>query len=247
MTAPSVRIIGPGRAGGSLAAALEAVGWPVDVLGRNDDLSRALDGVDLLVLAVSDGAIAEVAAAVEPADGVVAHLSGSRTLDELAPHARRASMHPLMSLPDPQRGAARLLDNCAFAVAGHPIGTRLVKALGGRGFTVDDANRATYHAAASITANHLTALCAQVERLAASIDVPVDAFWDLAAASLDNVRSSNAHDALTGPAARGDWSTITAHLASLPQEEQSLYREAAKAAARLAGQPWPDELDNPLD
>ena len=59
----SFRIVGPGRAGTSLAAALSARGWAfAGFLGRHDDLSGAARGVDVLVLATPDDAIAEVAA-----------------------------------------------------------------------------------------------------------------------------------------------------------------------------------------
>ena len=60
----SIRIIGPGRAGTSLAAALSARGWAfAGFLGRHDELARAAEGVDLLVIATPDDAVAEVAAA----------------------------------------------------------------------------------------------------------------------------------------------------------------------------------------
>ena len=92
----SIRIIGPGRAGTSLAAALSARGWEfAGFLGRHDELARAADGVDLLVIATPDDAVAEVAAAVVPSPGTtVAHLSGSLGLDALAPHPLRAGRAP---------------------------------------------------------------------------------------------------------------------------------------------------------
>ena len=106
----SIRIIGPGRAGTSLAAALSARGWEfAGFRGRHDDLSGAARGVDVLVIATPDDAIAEVAAAVAPVEGTtVVHLSGSLGLDALAPHPVRAAVHPLVPLPNGEVGAARL-------------------------------------------------------------------------------------------------------------------------------------------
>ena len=61
----TVRIIGPGRAGSSLATALSRAGWDVrPTLGRGDDLDGAAADTDLLLIATPDHAIAEVAAAV---------------------------------------------------------------------------------------------------------------------------------------------------------------------------------------
>ena len=58
----TIRVIGPGRAGGSLALALSRAGWRVlDPLGRRDDPTDAAHGTDLLVIATPDAAIAGVA------------------------------------------------------------------------------------------------------------------------------------------------------------------------------------------
>ena len=63
----------PGRAGGSLAGALGAAGWRVErPVRRGDEVTGAAAGVDLLVIATPDGAIATVASAVAPGEAVVA-------------------------------------------------------------------------------------------------------------------------------------------------------------------------------
>ena len=230
-----VRIVGPGRAGRSLARALAAAGWEVaGVLGRGDDVAGAGDGVDLVVLATPDAAIAEVAQRVRPRPGVVvAHLSGAAGLEVLAPHERRAAVHPLMALPTAEVGARRLRGGW-FAVAGDPVATEVVAALGGRAFVVDDADRPAYHEAAVVASNHVVALLGQVERLAAAVGVPFEAYLDLVAATLDNVRDLGPGAALTGPAARGDEDTIRAHMAALPPAEREAYAALADAARRLA-------------
>jgi predicted short-subunit dehydrogenase-like oxidoreductase (DUF2520 family) len=230
-----VRIVGPGRAGTSLALALTNAGWEVGpMLGRGDDLTCAAHGVDLLVLATPDDRIRAVARSIEP-DGatVVAHLAGARGLEVLAPHPRRAAVHPLVALPTPELGARRLVGGW-FAVAGDPIAGEVVRALGGRSFGVDDRDRAVYLATAVIASNHLVALMGQVERLAAAVGVPAQAYLDLASDTLANVAELGAGAALTGPAARGDEATIRRHLRALPVEERRAYRGMAEAARRLA-------------
>lgn len=230
-----VRIVGPGRAGTALALALTNAGWGVGpMLGRGDDLADAAAGVDLLVLATPDGEIRPVAKAVRPVETtVVAHLSGALGLDVLAPHRRRAAIHPLVALPTPELGAKRLVGGW-FAVAGDQRARDVVRALGGRSFEVADADRAAYHAAAVIASNHLVALLGQVERLAAEVGVPMEAYLDLAADTLANVVELGAAEALTGPAARGDEATIRRHLRALPADERRAYRGMVDAARRLA-------------
>jgi predicted short-subunit dehydrogenase-like oxidoreductase (DUF2520 family) len=236
----SLRVVGPGRAGSALSAALAAVGWSVaEPVRRGEPLEGAAEGVDLLVLATPDAAIAAVAAAIEPVESTaVAHLAGSLGLDVLAPHPRRAALHPLVSLPDADVGARRLRAGAWFAVAGDPPGARalveeVVADLGGRSFTVADADRAVYHAAAAIASNHLVALLGQVERVAASVGVPLEAYLDLVRATLDNVTELGPAGALTGPVARGDWATVERHRAALAPDELTAYDAMVAAARRL--------------
>jgi len=164
----------------------------------------------------------------------VAHVAGSLGLDVLSPHRRRGAVHPLMSLPDAEVGAERLRGGGWFAVAGDAVVGEIVASLGGRALEVADADRAVYHAAACVASNHVVALLGQVERLAASIGVPAEAYLALTRASVDNVERLGAPAALTGPAARGDDETIARHLDALPAAEQGLYRALVDEARRLA-------------
>jgi predicted short-subunit dehydrogenase-like oxidoreductase (DUF2520 family) len=227
---PTLRIVGPGRAGSSLADALAGVGWTVlPPLGRGDRVIDAGEGVDLCVIATPDGVIADVAAAIQPRPTtVVAHLAGSLGLDVLEPHPRTAAMHPLASLPSQLIGSAVLRGGVWWAVEGDPLASQVVADLGGRELAIG-ANRGAYHAAACIAANHLVALMAQVERVAAAAGLPAEPFYDLASGALANARSVGAAAALTGPAARGDIATIGRHLAALDPAEHELYNAGVLA------------------
>ena len=230
------RVIGPGRAGRSLQQALEQAGWrALAPLGRGDDLAGAGRGADVVMITTPDGAIAEVAAAVRPRpDLVVVHLAGSLGLDVLAPHANRASVHPIVALPDPAVGAERLM-GAWFAVAGHPVARQIVDALHGRAVEVPDDNRALHHAAAVIASNHVVALLGQVERIADAAGVPLEAYLDLVRATVDNVGELGPAAALTGPVARGDWETVARHLAALPEDERPAYEAMVELAKRFTG------------
>ena len=232
----SIRIIGPGRAGTSLAAALSARGWEfAGFLGRHDDLANAARGVDVLVIATPDDAIAGVAAAVIPVvTTTVVHLSGSLGLDALGAHPRKAAVHPLVPLPTGEVGAARLCSGVTFAVAGAPAAREIAAALGGRTVEVADEDRAAYHAAACIAANHVVALLGQVERVATSVGLDLESFLPLTRAAVDDVADLGPGAALTGPARRGDWATLSRHLDALPENERAAYQAGAALATRLA-------------
>jgi predicted short-subunit dehydrogenase-like oxidoreductase (DUF2520 family) len=252
-------LVGPGRAGTSVALALAGRGWrALGVVGRTAEAAStrhavarlgappvetgaAGTGAGLVVVATPDAEIEAVARALarglEPGTLVV-HLSGARGLDALAaitdarPDVLVGALHPLQTFaaPDPDR-----LAGAWAAVSGPSAVAELAIELGLRPFVVDDEQRAPYHAAAAVASNHLVALLGQVERLAATAGVPFDAFLPLMRASLENASEHGPAAALTGPVVRGDLQTVAAHLDALPVDERDAYRALARAALALSG------------
>jgi predicted short-subunit dehydrogenase-like oxidoreductase (DUF2520 family) len=234
----TVRVIGAGRAGRSFAKAIDdLVDWDViDMRGRGVAIDDAAADVDLVLIATPDTVVAEVASAIRSGRAVVAHVAGSLGLDVLAPHDRRAALHPLMSLPDAEIGAERLTGGW-FAVAGDPLVADLATALGGRTFEIADDDRALYHAAAAVASNHLIALLGHAQRLGASVGVPADALMALALGSAENAVALGPAAALTGPAARGDEATLVAHRDAIGRRaprELAAYEAMLPEARRLA-------------
>lgn len=254
-------LVGPGRAGATIALALRRRGWvALAVAGRSPERESTVQAASLLdaaivpvehvgrdaqlvVVATPDDVIRDAALALAPSllpDALVVHLSGARGLGEFAalaarrPDVRVGVMHPLQSLPSPELGVARLQGSWC-AVAGAPEVTELAVSLGMRPFSVADPHRATYHAAATVASNHLVALLGQVERIAEASGVPFEAFLPLVRATLDNVAALGPAGALTGPVARGDVGTVLQHLDAIPVEERAAYRALADAARGLLG------------
>jgi predicted short-subunit dehydrogenase-like oxidoreductase (DUF2520 family) len=220
----------------SVAAALVGAGHDIaGFVSSDEDASDAASGVDVLIISVPDRRIADVARKVRPVETTaVLHLSGSQGLEVLAPHLRRGSMHPLVPMPNPEVGAARLAAGVTFAVAGDPVAGELAASMGGRIVSVRDEDRAAYHAAACIASNHVVALMAQVERVASEIGLDLDVFLGLARAALADVEALGPSAALTGPAARGDLATLARHRAALAPDERAGYDAGAELARRLA-------------
>jgi predicted short-subunit dehydrogenase-like oxidoreductase (DUF2520 family) len=242
-----VAIVGRGRVGGALAANL-ADHPDFDVaapLGRGADVSNIAHDADMVLLAVTDSNVASVAAAIETNDeSLFVHFAGSLTLDALAPHRRRASLHPLTPMPGDPETAARRLRGAWMAVAGDPGVASLAHALEARTFGVDERQRARYHATATIAASHVAGLMGQVERIATQVGVPLAAYLDLAKSTLANVEALGPSAALTGPIARCDWETVRAHLAVLSPDDRAAYLALATEAARLAGTTLPEDLSS---
>jgi predicted short-subunit dehydrogenase-like oxidoreductase (DUF2520 family) len=221
----SVRVIGTGRAGGAVAARLRE--REVEVKTGREVAADA----DLVILAVPDGAIREVAASL----GIgpwVAHLSGATTLDALDPHELRFSVHPLQTLTT-ERGAEQL-DGAWGAITAETDDAMaharwLAERLGLRAFPLDDADRPLYHAAAVIAGNFLVTLYRSAARLCEEVGAPPEALVPLMQRTIEN------GFVLTGPIARGDWATVEAHLEALAQRAPDLvpmYRALADATRR---------------
>jgi predicted short-subunit dehydrogenase-like oxidoreductase (DUF2520 family) len=227
----SVRIVGAGgRVGSAVSMRLAECG----VLVVDDDRST-----DLVLLCVPDGAIAEVAAAVEPGPWV-AHVSGATPLSALDPHRRRFGLHPLQTFSK-RRGPEQLDGAWAAVTAEEPaalaVGFGLATTLGLRPFELDDAQRAAYHAGASIASNFLVTLRAAARSLLEAADAPPDALDPLIRGVLDNGFE------LTGPIARGDWGTVERHLSVIRAERpelEHLYLALAESTAAIAGRQLPE-------
>ncbi len=229
-----ITVVGAGRAGTSFSRALSDAGHHVRLV-HHDDVAR-IGATDLVLLAVPDDDIASVAAALAvSATTVVAHVAGSRGLDELAGHPRRGYLHPLAALPTPEVGAARLR-GALFSVGGDPVLDEVVASLGGRTIRVSDDQRAAYHATATVAANHLVALLGHVEALAASAGLGLEDYWPLVEQAVADVAAMGVARSLTGPASRQDVATIDKHLAAIPASQRSTYVALAQAAFELAEQ-----------
>lgn len=214
-------IVGAGRLGRALSAALRESGVPADgPLGRGSDGGAA----DVVLLCVPDGEIAAAAAAVEVRHGrLVGHCSGATTLDVLIPH-EAFSLHPLMSVP--ADGPARLAGAYA-AVAGstlraRAVATALAYRLGLSPVAVADEDRAAYHAAASIASNFLVTLEAAAEQLAATAGVERAALVPLVRATVENWAALGPDRALTGPLVRGDEATVARQRGAIAQRAPEL-------------------------
>lgn len=218
----TVRVVGAGRAGGAIAARLAERGLAVSS-GR-----EALADTDLVLLAVPDAAIAGVAAQV-PIGPWVAHVSGATSLRALDPHTRRFSVHPLQTLTR-ERGPEQL-DGAWAAVTAESDEARetarwLAETLGLHPFDLADADKPLYHAGAAMASNFLVTLHAAAARLLQESHAPPEALIPLMTRTIEN------GFILTGPIARGDWSTVEAHLRALEERAPDLvplYRALAEA------------------
>jgi predicted short-subunit dehydrogenase-like oxidoreductase (DUF2520 family) len=214
-----IQIVGFGRVGSAVAARLG------DRVTEEDP--------DLVLLCVPDRAISEVAQAI-PIGPWIAHTSGATPLAALDPHVKRFGLHPLQSFTR-ARGPEQL-DGAYAAVTAESderleVGFWLARELGLEPFVLDDSERALYHAGAVVAASYLVTLHKAAADLVEAAGAPPEALVPLMRRVLENDFE------LTGPAVRGDWEVVEAHLAAIRErlpELEPLYRALADATAELA-------------
>ena len=235
-------IAGGGRAAWAFGSAWRRIGWPIaGVWLREESRSaiaelletprRELDELaartDLLLIAVSDRAIDDVAQRIPDTNAILFHASGSLT-------AVRGgfSLHPLRALPPvgtPSDLAGALL---VFEGNHREVAERIAAEVGARFASVDARQKALYHAAAVFGSNYVAAVLDIAEQLMerAGID---GARPDLIALAESAMRNWSAHaggERFTGPAARGDHATLERHLQALGNDPQlmSIYELLAE-------------------
>jgi len=259
-----ITLVGPGRAGMSLALAAGEVGNSiVAVVGRTNESAKAaaeqlgaaalvpgdpLPASDLLVVATRDSVIEMMAEALAPQAGsttAAVHLSGLvpvAALDALsAVGLQTGAFHPLQTLPEPATGHQRISGAWVAVTAEEPLRAalhRLAETMGAHAFDLADAAKAIYHAAASAAANFPIAALTMAADLFEEAGVPFAAARPLVQAAVANAFEMGPRAALTGPVARGDVATVKAQLqavAAAAPEWLAAFARSVEILAELTG------------
>lgn len=279
---PTTFLVGAGPVATALAGALRLGGVPVlGLWARRPAAARAAGAAagvvayssappdilleaEVVLLAVRDSAIAEVAQMLVGTGlvgkrHVMLHCAGAAAAHEVLGGVADVvggigTMHPLQAIAD-GRVAMRALKGAVFGVEGDNVGRaaakKLVSALGGVVLPLDSSRMAAYHSAAALASNYIvSAIDAAVQVLAGAGVSPsqaTQALVPLAEGALRNIAQKGTTDGLTGPVRRGDAATIQRHLDALRERPdltqlyRALARHAVEIAARIDGADAPDK------
>lgn len=240
-----IGVIGAGRVGSVLGAALRRAGHPVvattavsapsltraarllpeaEVLSADEVARRA----ELLLVAVPDDTLPNLVAGLVRTGAVrsgqiVVHTSGAHGVAALAPATRAGALclavHPVMTFTGRPEDLDRIT-GISYGVTAppelRPVAEALVVEMGGEPEWVAEPDRPLYHAALAHGANHLTTLVNEAMDLLRQAGV---AHPERMIAPLLSAAVDNtlrlADGALTGPVVRGDAGTVATHLDTL--------------------------------
>ena len=214
-------------------------------------LSQLTAEADHLILCVTDSALPALAQELQRngfSRGCVLHTSGGAGLLPLASLAAAGVatgvLHPLQTVPTPEAGATNL-PGSYFAIGGDlpavEWANELVALLQGHALHIEADAWPLYHAAAVMASNYQCALvdsalellvCSGIDR-----ETALAAIGPIIRAAAHNNAVHGPVNALTGPIARGDAGTVTAHLTALAAaslETRQLYVAAGLRTLPIA-------------
>ena len=262
---PRIAIVGPGRLGSALALALAGSGYQIsEVIARSSRsslrkaaalarrvrsraviLSQAGLQCEIVWLCVPDRSIFSCARELAPlarwSGKVVFHSSGALTSDELDPLRERgaavASLHPLMTFVSRSTPS---LHSVPFGVEGEAAAVRLARRvvadLDGELFHVRSANKAAYHAWATLASPLLLATLVTAEQAARRAGISAASarrkMLPIARQTLANYAALGPAAAFSGPIIRGDAAIVRKHMSSFKDHPE--LREAYRALALVA-------------
>ncbi|MDR2891058.1 MAG: DUF2520 domain-containing protein [Alistipes sp.] len=201
---------------------------------RRTHTPEDLASADFYILAVSDGATAEVSESLPFPDGsVVAHTAGGVELAALSPRiTHRAVIYPLQTFSQGRVVAdfrrVPLFVEGATEKALETVRT-VAAALSDNVAEMSSRQRVRLHLAAVFASNFPVAMLSLAEELAAEAGVPFETMKPLVAETFSKTLAApSPRAAQTGPAKRGDEATQRKHIEIL----ESAGREKPSLAAR---------------
>lgn len=200
--------------------------------------SRTLQGLpydaDVYVLAVADNAISEVAnnmhrvlthAGVDTSAVFVTHTAGSVPMEALQVYFDRSGVfYPLQTLSKDAEVDYAAIPFLIEAAEESDVAILedMVRAIGAKHYLTNSATRLKIHAASVIACNLPNRLWALAEKIMQENDIPFSLLQPLIEVSAFKLRHLSPAESQTGPARRGDTSTIARHQDALSDQPEIL-------------------------
>ena len=211
-----------------------------------------IDNNDVLFLTVSDQAIPEVVSELQRTRSLsgkfLIHTSGALSSEVFeGTGAYGYSVHPLYAIAD-RKTSYETIDRAFFTVEGHPdyleFWVNALQAMGLSARPITAENKVRYHASAVMASNLVCGLyAAATEELVKCGFSPEDAEKALTGLFLNNaagIAERGVTAQLTGPAERGDLSTVGKHLQVLEGDQRVIYTELSRKVLEIAERKNPD-------
>ena len=182
-----------------------------------------LQETDLYIIAVSDDAIAEVSAALPFENRLVAHTSGSVSIDSLDTKNHRAVFYPLQSFSKDKAVNFKTIPLCLETEneKDAPNLNLIANAISDAVYDINSEQRKALHVAAVFVNNFVNHLYQIGNEICDANAIPFSILKPLIQETANKIATLSPKAAQTGPAKRNDISTIAAHQQFLTDENQA--------------------------
>lgn len=194
-----------------------------------DTLEEISPVADLYILAVSDQAIPVIVAQIPPTiQGIIIHTSGATDLSVLAKFRSSGVIYPPQSL---KKGVATDLSKIPFGIEASDASSlellmELMLPISSTSFHCSSSQRLALHTASVFANNFPNALFQVAHDILQRENLSFDLIRPIISETATNVQQHLPKEVQTGPAIRGDLTTIAKHLDYLKQDYdwQSIYQ-----------------------
>jgi len=237
----SVTLVGSGNVAHHLANALSnapnvvldrwVVRTPSSVLiDINTKFSEKFDepsSSQIIILAISDDAIADYSASLNQSDALLVHTSGSVNLHHMDKKHRRGVFYPLQTFSKNKPLEFSSIPICIEALQKEDLNllTALADALGCKSCVISSEQRLALHLAAVFVNNFSNQMYRIAHEITDGARLDFDLLKPLILETAMKVQDLSPYQAQTGPALRKDQKTIKRHLKQLEKENHRLIYE----------------------
>ena len=226
----SVAIIGQGNVAHHLYKAFDKA-QHIDVIKINSRKLNNIPNVDVYIIAVSDDAIAKVSSKISSKKALVAHTSGSVSMDSLENQGNKGVFYLLQSFSKTKDVNFDEIPFCIEAENNKDLKLleTLANSIGRKIYYINSEQRKRLHIAAVFVNNFTNHMYKIGEDICIKYNVPFEVLKPLIKETANKINELSPKDAQTGPAKRNDQETIHNHLDLLTDNQQEIYQLLTKS------------------
>ncbi|WP_395053685.1 Rossmann-like and DUF2520 domain-containing protein [Flavobacterium sp.] len=191
-----------------------------------------LKEADLYIISVSDDAIAEVSSKIPFTNKLIAHTSGSFSIDELDNKNRKAVFYPLQTFSKNVAINFKEIPICLEAKnkEDYTILEKVAQNISKKTYKINSNQRKALHVSAVFVCNFVNHLYQIGNEICQENQLDFDILKPLIQETANKIMKLSSNDAQTGPAKRNDTQTINSHLNFLSdQNQKDIYKMITKS------------------
>lgn len=226
----SVAIIGQGNVAFHLSKAFKKA-KNVTITNINSRKKITLVNIDVAIIAVSDNAIAEISSKIDNKNVLVAHTSGSISINSLQNNGKKGVFYPLQSFSKDKEVNFDEIPLCLETKNKEDLLLLddLASLIGKKIYHINSEQRRYLHISAVFVNNFTNHLYKIGYDICKRYNVPFEILHPLIQETASKITYLSPEKAQTGPAKRNDTKTIKNHLDLLNEKQQIIYKILTKS------------------